>query len=71
MPDTPTLQEAFGQPTEQRPGCGFPVARLLGLFHVGTGVLLTREVKGLTEESVKVFFDRDGWTSESSCRSIH
>ena len=40
MPDTPTLQEAFGQPTEQRPGCGFPVARLLGLFHAGTGVLL-------------------------------
>ena len=40
MPDTPTLQEAFGQPTEQRPGCGVPVARLLGLFHAGTGVLL-------------------------------
>jgi hypothetical protein len=40
MPDTPTLQEAFGQPTMQRPGCGFPVARLLGLFHAGTGVLL-------------------------------
>jgi Transposase DDE domain len=40
MPDTPALQEALGQPTEQRPGCGFPVARLLGLFHAGTGVLL-------------------------------
>jgi Transposase DDE domain len=40
MPDTPTLQDAFGQPTEQRPGCGFPVARLLGLFHAGTGMLL-------------------------------
>ena len=40
MPDTPVLQEAFGQPTEQRPGCGFPVARLLGLFPAGTGVLL-------------------------------
>src|SRR5262245_47071185 len=32
MPDTPALQQAFGQPSEQRPGCGFPVARLLGLF---------------------------------------
>jgi hypothetical protein len=40
MPDTPTLQEAFGQPTEQRPGGGFPGARLLGLFPAGTGVLL-------------------------------
>jgi hypothetical protein len=40
MPDTPALQEAFGQPTVPRPGCGFPGARLMGLFHAGTGVLL-------------------------------
>src|SRR5882724_8672926 len=29
MPDTPALQDAFGQSTEPRPGCGFPVAPLL------------------------------------------
>jgi Transposase DDE domain len=40
MPDTPALQDGFGQSTVQRPGCGFPVAHLLGLFHAGTGVLL-------------------------------
>jgi hypothetical protein len=40
MPDIPALQAAFGQPMEQRPGCGFPVVRLLGLFHAGTGLLL-------------------------------
>jgi hypothetical protein len=40
MPDTPALQETFGQPTVQRPGCGFPVARLLGRFHASTGLLL-------------------------------
>jgi hypothetical protein len=40
MPDTPALQDAFGQSTQQRPGCGVPVAHLLGLFHAGTGVLL-------------------------------
>jgi hypothetical protein len=40
MPDTPALQDAFGQSTEQRSGCGVPVAHLLGLFHAGTGVLL-------------------------------
>jgi hypothetical protein len=40
IPDTPALQDALGQSTEQRPGCGFPVAHLLGLFHAGTGVLL-------------------------------
>src|SRR5215510_7755754 len=40
MPATPALQDACGQSTEQRPGCSFPVAHLLGLFHAGTGVLL-------------------------------
>ncbi len=39
MPDTPQLQEAFGQPGAQQPGCGFPVAHLLTLFHAGTGML--------------------------------
>jgi hypothetical protein len=37
MPDRPDLQRAFGRPTNQTPGCGFPVARLLVLFHAGTG----------------------------------
>ncbi|MBV8488743.1 MAG: hypothetical protein JO161_10735, partial [Planctomycetaceae bacterium] len=31
MPDTPELQEHFGQPSGQQPGCGFPVAHLLAL----------------------------------------
>jgi hypothetical protein len=39
MPDTPELQDAFGQPGAQKPGCGFPVAHLLTLFHAGTGLL--------------------------------
>jgi hypothetical protein len=39
MPDTPDLQQAFGQPTNQAPGCGFPVARMFALFHAGTGFL--------------------------------
>jgi DDE family transposase len=39
MPDTPELQAAFGQPGAQKPGCGFPVAHLLALFHAGTGML--------------------------------
>ena len=39
MPDTLELQAAFGQPTNQSPGCGFPVARLFALFHANTGLL--------------------------------
>jgi Transposase DDE domain len=40
MPDTPELQQHFGQPAGQAPGCGFPVAKILALFHAGTGLLL-------------------------------
>lgn len=40
MPDTPALRAHFGQPSGQAKGCGFPVARMLALFHAGTGVLM-------------------------------
>ena len=40
MPDTPELREAFGMPSGQATGCGFPVAHLLVLFSAGTGLLL-------------------------------
>lgn len=39
MPDTPELQSHFGQPGGQKAGCGFPVAKLLAMFHAGTGLL--------------------------------
>jgi len=47
LPDPSAVQAAFGQPTEQRPGCGVPVARRLGRFHAGTGGLLKRVVAPL------------------------
>jgi hypothetical protein len=40
MPDTPELQEAFGQSGGQAAGCGFPTAHLLALFDAHTGFLL-------------------------------
>ena len=40
MPDPPALQAYFGQSGRQLPGCGFPVAHLLALFHAGTGLVL-------------------------------
>lgn len=39
MPDTPELQKYFGQPSQQKPGCGFPVGHLLCLFDAETGFL--------------------------------
>jgi hypothetical protein len=40
MPDTPELRAHFGLSARTRPGCGFPGARLMALFHAGTGLLL-------------------------------
>jgi len=40
MPDTAELREAFGQPSGQAPGCGFPVAHLLVQFDAHAGYLL-------------------------------
>ncbi len=40
MPDTPELQARFGQSRKAKPGCGFPVAHLMVVFHAATGLLL-------------------------------
>lgn len=39
MPDTPSLQKAYGQPGAQKKGCGFPVVNLLMLFDASTGMV--------------------------------
>lgn len=38
MPDTSDLARHFGYPANQRSGCGFPVAHLLGLFDAASGL---------------------------------
>lgn len=40
MPDTPSLQARFGQPTGAKPGCGFPVMHTLWLFDMATGLVI-------------------------------
>lgn len=42
MPDTTANQEAFGQPTGQKAGCGFPMMRLTAMFSLSSGALLNR-----------------------------
>ncbi len=39
MSDTPQLQQHFGQPGQQKPGCGFPTAHWLALMHAGSGMI--------------------------------
>jgi hypothetical protein len=40
MPDTPENQRAFPQPAGQKPGCGFPMARLVAIFSLATGAMV-------------------------------
>jgi hypothetical protein len=40
MPDTPENQAAYPQQKSQRPGCGFPIARILVIFSLSTGTVL-------------------------------
>ena len=40
MPDTESLQTAFGQPGRQKKGCGFPTAHVLAMVDTATGMIL-------------------------------
>lgn len=40
LPDTPKNQRAYPQPGGQKPGCGFPLLKLVGVFSLATGALL-------------------------------
>ena len=40
LPDTPANRGVYPQSTDQKPGCGFPLVRLVGLFCLKTGALL-------------------------------
>lgn len=50
MPDTAANQQAFPQSSQQKPGCGFPTARVVALFSLATGALL-RWVEGTLHDS--------------------
>ena len=40
MPDTTANQNEWPQPSGQKPGCGFPVVKMLGVFCLATGAWL-------------------------------
>jgi len=40
MPDTPENQAEYPQAKTQKPGCGLPIARILVIFSLATGVVL-------------------------------
>jgi len=40
MPDTPENQAAYSQMKAQKPGCGFPIARIVVIFSLAVGTVL-------------------------------
>lgn len=40
MPDTPENQAAYPQHPNQKPGCGFPIAKLVAIFSLTTGAVI-------------------------------
>ncbi len=40
LPDTPKNQRAYPRPGAQKPGCGFPLLKLVGVFSLASGALL-------------------------------
>lgn len=55
MPDTKELQEAFPQPSRQKPGCGFPVAKFVGLFCWASGAIVDLVIGDLKPHELPMF----------------
>jgi hypothetical protein len=55
MPDTAANQTAWPQPSGQKEGCGFPVAKLVGIFSLASGALLEQAVDQLYVHDSQLF----------------
>jgi hypothetical protein len=55
MPDTPDNQAAYPQHTTQAPGCGFPTARVVGVFSLLTGALVDFVIDALSVAETTLF----------------
>ncbi len=61
MPDTPANQEAWPQPGSQKPGCGFPLARICACFCLQSGGLLSYRIGHLRNHELPLL--REQWGS--------
>ena len=57
MPDTPENQGEYPQPSCQKPGCGFPMMRILAVFSLASGALLAY-VKGPLRDGENTLFKK-------------
>ncbi len=57
MPDTPENQSAYPQSSQQKPGCGFPVMRIVVLFSLATAAAVA-VAKGSMKTDERTLFRR-------------
>src|SRR5688572_14384205 len=57
LPDTEANQDAYPQPSEQKPGCGFPVLRLVAFMSLATGAVRRDRMGTLHEHEQRLFQD--------------
>jgi hypothetical protein len=55
LPDTPKNQKRFPQPSSQKPGCGFPVIRLVVLMSLSSGAILRVMLDNLHSHDLRLF----------------
>lgn len=54
MPDTVENQKAYPQPSSQKPGCGFPIAKIGVLFSLATGATIALVIDVLNTHDLKL-----------------
>jgi hypothetical protein len=54
-PDTAANQKEYPQPSGQKPGCGFPVLKLVVLFSLASGALLEVALGNLHQHDLRLF----------------
>ena len=57
LPDTEANQDEYPQPSGQKPGCGFPVLRLLAFMSLATGAVSRYRIGTLHEHEQRLFQD--------------
>jgi len=53
--DTTENQKRFPQPSSQKPGCGFPVIRFIGLLSLSSGAILKVRMDSLHSHDLRLF----------------
>ncbi len=54
MPDTVENQKAYPQPSSQKPGCGFPIAKVGVIFSLATGAAIALAIDVLNTHDLKL-----------------